>query len=224
MPRPARVLLDVRLGPRRPRPEPRRHRTGPTARRRASSPPPDHTSTPSTPRTGKPIAGFGTRRPHRPARGARPRSAGRSRVRLTTPGVIYKDLLIVGGRVSEGLPASPGDIRAYDVRTGALRWAFHTIPHAGRAGLRHVAGATRGRTAAAPTTGPGWRVDERARHRLRADGIGGAPTSTAPTGRRQPVRQLAARARRRDRQARSGTSRRCITTSGIAISRRRPAS
>jgi glucose dehydrogenase len=55
-------------------------------------------------------------------------------VRLTTPGVVYKDLLIIGGRVSEGLPASPGDVRAYDVRTGALRWSFHTIPHPGETG------------------------------------------------------------------------------------------
>jgi quinoprotein glucose dehydrogenase len=55
-------------------------------------------------------------------------------VRLTTPGVIYKDLLILGGRTSEGLPASPGDVRAFDVRTGALRWTFHTIPLAGEPG------------------------------------------------------------------------------------------
>jgi quinoprotein glucose dehydrogenase len=55
-------------------------------------------------------------------------------VRLTSPGVVYKDLLIVGGRVSEGLPSSPGDIRAYNVRTGELRWSFHTIPHPGEAG------------------------------------------------------------------------------------------
>jgi len=50
-------------------------------------------------------------------------------IALTSPGVIYKDLLIVGGRNPETLPAPPGDIRAYDVRTGSLRWAFHTIPH-----------------------------------------------------------------------------------------------
>jgi quinoprotein glucose dehydrogenase len=24
--------------------------------------------------------------------------------------------------------AAPGDIRAYDTRTGRLRWSFHTIP------------------------------------------------------------------------------------------------
>jgi quinoprotein glucose dehydrogenase len=54
--------------------------------------------------------------------------------RLTSPGVIYRDLMIIGGRVGEGLPTSPGDIRAYDVRTGALKWSFHTIPHPGEPG------------------------------------------------------------------------------------------
>ena len=53
---------------------------------------------------------------------------------MTSPAVIYKDLMIVGGRESETLPASPGDIRAYDVRTGKLRWSFHTIPHPGEFG------------------------------------------------------------------------------------------
>src|SRR6185503_20372722 len=55
-------------------------------------------------------------------------------VRLTTPGSIYKDLLIVGGRCGEGLPASPGHVRAYDVVTGKLRWTFHTIPQPGEPG------------------------------------------------------------------------------------------
>ena len=55
-------------------------------------------------------------------------------IALTTPGVVFRDLLILGGRVSEGLPAAPGDIRAYDARTGALRWSFHTIPHPGEFG------------------------------------------------------------------------------------------
>ena len=53
---------------------------------------------------------------------------------MTSPAVIYKDLMIVGGREAETLPASPGDVRAYDVRTGKLRWTFHTIPHPGEFG------------------------------------------------------------------------------------------
>ncbi len=57
------------------------------------------------------------------------REPAQQSIYITTPPVIYKDLMIVGGREAETLPASPGDIRAYDVRTGKLRWAFHTIPH-----------------------------------------------------------------------------------------------
>ncbi len=55
-------------------------------------------------------------------------------VALTTPGIIYKDLIIIGGRNPEAHPAPPGDIRAFDVHTGALRWTFHTIPDPGEPG------------------------------------------------------------------------------------------
>jgi glucose dehydrogenase len=83
--------------------------------------------------TGRPVAGFG-RDGRIDLREGLGRDPATQSVLLTTPGVIYKDLLIVGGRVSEGLPASPGDIRAYDARTGSLRWSFHTIPHPGEVG------------------------------------------------------------------------------------------
>ncbi len=55
-------------------------------------------------------------------------------IALTTPGVVYKDLIIVGGREPETHPAPPGYIRAYDVRTGKQRWTFHTIPLPGEPG------------------------------------------------------------------------------------------
>ena len=55
-------------------------------------------------------------------------------VSITSPGVVYKDLLILGDATPEALPAPPGDIRAYDVHTGKLRWSFHTIPHPGEFG------------------------------------------------------------------------------------------
>jgi len=51
------------------------------------------------------------------------------RFNFTTPGVVYEDLYIVGGSLSENRGAAPGDIRAYNVRTGALAWSFHTIPY-----------------------------------------------------------------------------------------------
>ena len=52
----------------------------------------------------------------------------------TSPGVIYNDLLILGTRVDENSPAAPGHIRAYDVRTGKMKWIFHTIPQPGEFG------------------------------------------------------------------------------------------
>ena len=55
-------------------------------------------------------------------------------IAMTSPGIVYKDLIIVGGRDPETHPSPPGDIRAFDVRTGELRWRFHTIPHPGEFG------------------------------------------------------------------------------------------
>lgn len=55
-------------------------------------------------------------------------------IATTTPGIIYKDLIIIGTRVSEEADAAPGYIRAYDVHTGKLRWIFHTIPEPGEYG------------------------------------------------------------------------------------------
>ena len=71
-------------------------------------------------------------------------------VTASSPGIIYKDLLIMGTRVDEGPAAAPGHIRAYDVRTGKQQWIFHTIPHPGEAGYetwddsiayKHIGGA-----------------------------------------------------------------------------------
>ncbi len=84
-------------------------------------------------KTGQPVATFGEhgRIDLRENLGRDPATAS---IVLTSPAVIYKDLLIVGGREPETLPAPPGDIRAYDARTGKLRWSFHTIPHPGEFG------------------------------------------------------------------------------------------
>jgi quinoprotein glucose dehydrogenase len=84
-------------------------------------------------RTGKPIPDFGSggRIDLREGLGRDPEKQS---IVLTSPGVIYKGLLIVGGRTPEALPAPTGDIRAFDVRTGKLRWSFHTVPHPGEFG------------------------------------------------------------------------------------------
>ena len=84
-------------------------------------------------KTGQPIPSFGDdgRVDLREGLGRDPATVS---IALTSPGIVYKDLIIVGGRDPETLPAPPGDIRAYDVRTGKLRWSFHTIPHPGEFG------------------------------------------------------------------------------------------
>lgn len=84
-------------------------------------------------RTGKPALGFGIegRIDLREGLGRDPRELS---VSATTPGVVYKDLLILGSLVAEDLPAAPGHIRAYDLRTGKMRWIFHTVPQPGEFG------------------------------------------------------------------------------------------
>ena len=84
-------------------------------------------------KTGQPIATFGTggRVDLREGLG---RPADKLTVTASTPGVVFEDLLIMGSTVPETLPSAPGDIRAFDVNTGKIRWSFHTIPHPGEPG------------------------------------------------------------------------------------------
>ncbi|MEO5682286.1 MAG: PQQ-binding-like beta-propeller repeat protein [Chitinophagaceae bacterium] len=55
-------------------------------------------------------------------------------VTATTPGVIYKNTLVIGSSVSESGDAAPGHVRGFDVVTGKLKWVFHTIPQPGELG------------------------------------------------------------------------------------------
>jgi quinoprotein glucose dehydrogenase len=85
-------------------------------------------------KTGRPITTFGQGGSISLKEGLGER-AQRLYVLSNTPGAIYRDLLIIGTRVSEGPGESaPGHIRAFDVRSGALRWTFKTIPHPGEPG------------------------------------------------------------------------------------------
>jgi quinoprotein glucose dehydrogenase len=57
-----------------------------------------------------------------------------SQIQFDSPGRIFDNLLIVGSATGEEYGSPPGDIRAYDVRTGKMVWIFHTVPHPGEAG------------------------------------------------------------------------------------------
>jgi glucose dehydrogenase len=86
------------------------------------------------PATGQPIASFGDKGRLDLRHDLGEADVSGSFAAMTTPGVIYKDLIIVGFRLPEAKPALRGDIRAYDVHSGRLRWSFHTIPHPGEPG------------------------------------------------------------------------------------------
>ncbi len=55
-------------------------------------------------------------------------------VQSATPGRVFEDLIIVGTATNQEYDSAPGDIRAFDVRSGKVVWTFHTIPRAGEYG------------------------------------------------------------------------------------------
>lgn len=84
--------------------------------------------------TGKIIPSFGTNGMVDLHEGLKIENAYDLHISNTSPGIIYKDLIILGSRLSESAKSPPGHIRAYDVHTGKQRWIFHTIPHPGEPG------------------------------------------------------------------------------------------
>lgn len=85
------------------------------------------------PSTGKPLLSFG-KDGHIDLRNDLGPESPQGTVAITTPGMIYKDVLITGFRTGETEPSPHGDIRAYNIHTGTLVWSFHTIPHPGEPG------------------------------------------------------------------------------------------
>jgi quinoprotein glucose dehydrogenase len=56
---------------------------------------------------------------------------------ITSPPVITNNMIVIGSSITDDHPRSmrpPGDVRAFDVRSGTQQWVFHTIPHAGEYG------------------------------------------------------------------------------------------
>lgn len=88
-------------------------------------------------RTGKPVDGFG-------AFGRVDLLAGlgdkTTSFRWSAPGpLVVGDVVVIGGQgwTDSGTQADipPGDVRGYDVHTGALRWTFHVVPRPGDPGI-----------------------------------------------------------------------------------------
>jgi quinoprotein glucose dehydrogenase len=84
--------------------------------------------------TGQSIRDFGEagRDDLREGLGRDPKSL--SLVQSMTPGRVFENLLILGSATNEEYASGPGDIRAYDIRSGRTVWTFHTVPHPGELG------------------------------------------------------------------------------------------
>ena len=90
-------------------------------------------------KTGKPVVGFAAggvldmKTPD--VMGQTPANSRFPAYGMTSPPLVYKDLVITGSAVQE-FPAigAYGDIRAWDAQTGKLAWTFHTVPRPGELG------------------------------------------------------------------------------------------
>ena len=85
-------------------------------------------------RTGKLITTFGIGGKVNLKAGLRESETKDFYVSLTSPGAIYKNLIIIGSRLPDTYGSQPGFIRAYDCRSGKLVWTFHTVPYPGEPG------------------------------------------------------------------------------------------
>src|SRR5215471_8472312 len=87
-------------------------------------------------RTGEPVTSFGTNGEISLVDGLRWTVDPRQYTN-TSPPIVFKDLVIVGNGVADRLAYPkdpPGDVRAFDARSGRLVWTFHTVPQAGETG------------------------------------------------------------------------------------------
>jgi quinoprotein glucose dehydrogenase len=84
--------------------------------------------------TGKPVPGFGNEGEINLRTGVTEKYPTMP-YRMSSPGAIYKNLIITGSSGQEDNPDGPFQyLRAWDVHTGKLVWTFHTLPHPGEVG------------------------------------------------------------------------------------------
>jgi glucose dehydrogenase len=84
------------------------------------------------PQTGEPITSFGNGGKVDLGADVGPRSSG---YRWYSVPLITRDVIVMGAWMVDQdsatkIEGDPGDVRAYDVRTGKLRWTFHVVPRA----------------------------------------------------------------------------------------------
>ena len=87
-------------------------------------------------KTGEPITSFGTNGIVDLTQGLR-RPVNPKHYTNTSPPVVYRNLVILGNGVGDRLSYRgdpPGDVRAFDARTGKQVWRFNTVPAPGEPG------------------------------------------------------------------------------------------
>ena len=90
------------------------------------------------PKSGKPVPGFGKDGAVDLDEGLGPLSRG---YRWNSVPLVAGDVIVMGSAMVDQDSATkvegdPGDVRAYDVRTGKLRWTFHVVPQEGDPALK----------------------------------------------------------------------------------------
>jgi glucose dehydrogenase len=83
--------------------------------------------------TGEPIQSFGENG-RVDLRVGLDRDPAKINAQSNTPGHVFEDLILLGSATNQAYNSAPGDIRAFNVRTGKLAWQFHTIPRPGEFG------------------------------------------------------------------------------------------
>jgi quinoprotein glucose dehydrogenase len=80
--------------------------------------------------TGRPIASFGDSGVVDLRRGLRNAPFEFAEYEVTSPPAIVNDILVVGSAIADNnrTDAASGEVRAFDVRTGALKWSWDPVP------------------------------------------------------------------------------------------------
>ncbi len=90
--------------------------------------------------TGKLRPGFGTEGTIDLTQGLRRKPQYSGEYGVSSPPAFYHDVIIVGSFVADNSRAkmSSGEVRAFDAKTGALRWTFHPLPEDSPAGAANT--------------------------------------------------------------------------------------
>lgn len=107
--------------------------------------------------TGKLILSFGKEGGVNLAKGL-DRDEFKVSIAPTSPVMIYKNLFFLSGLVSE---ETPGHIRAFDVKTGAQKWIFHTIPYPNELGYTTWADTSAYKRMGSTNSWSGFSLDEK---------------------------------------------------------------